>query len=377
MEGGEENWSEKVEDLLESGDIEAAVCLLENLISKLETFNSSNSEPQLASALFQVAKLYDSQGLSLKADEVRSRASILKNHFIFTPSLPSQSSDTVEVSKKESVDVRVSLCDDLDPSNSSGDCFSNERNSELRTQSPNDLVLHDGNSDDDWEAVAERAPDELLSLPGVSKLSLEDAEEERVQRRRGRGTFSSYGKHGLYSDQQSDEPIACDPHDDTAQNHPRENTDLRTFYGTRHVLVLEGFQPSTRTTDLEKLLLNFKDHGFVIRWIRDTVALAVFRTPSLALEACNSVHCSFSVRVLEEDDIILSSISIIDLEPPRQRPKTSARTAHRLIAQSMGVKMPSSTFGSRELKKQEAARRNRIVTRQILKDDAWGPDDIK
>ena len=64
-----------------------------------------------------------------------------------------------------------------------------------------------------------------------------------------------------------------------------------------------------------------------------------------------------------------------DLEPPRQRPKTSARTAQRLIAQGMGFKLPSSSFGSKELRKQEEDRRNRILMRQKLKDDAWGTDN--
>lgn len=63
---------------------------------------------------------------------------------------------------------------------------------------------------------------------------------------------------------------------------------------------------------------------------------------------------------------------ISDLEPPRQRPKTSARTAQRLIAQSMGIKLSSSNFGSRELRKQEEARKSRIVSRQNMRDDAWG-----
>ena len=63
-----------------------------------------------------------------------------------------------------------------------------------------------------------------------------------------------------------------------------------------------------------------------------------------------------------------------DLEPPKQRPKTSARTAQRLIAQGMGLKLPASTtgFGSKELRKQEEDRRNRIVSRQKLRDEAWG-----
>lgn len=52
-------------------------------------------------------------------------------------------------------------------------------------------------------------------------------------------------------------------------------------YGTRHILVLADFSPSTRTTDLEKLFDDFRGRGVVIRWVNDTTALAVFRTPSI------------------------------------------------------------------------------------------------
>ena len=51
-------------------------------------------------------------------------------------------------------------------------------------------------------------------------------------------------------------------------------------FGTRHVLVLYDFLPSTRTTDLERIFEKFGDHGVAIRWVNDTSALAVFRTPS-------------------------------------------------------------------------------------------------
>lgn len=64
-----------------------------------------------------------------------------------------------------------------------------------------------------------------------------------------------------------------------------------------------------------------------------------------------------------------------DLEPPRKRPETSARAAERMIAQAMGMRLHSTSFGLKELKKQEAARKERIVGRKILKDDVWGSDD--
>lgn len=57
----------------------------------------------------------------------------------------------------------------------------------------------------DWEAIADRDPNELLSpssLPEVSNLSLQDSKVQ-APKRRGRGAFL-YQKYGLYSDEQSE-----------------------------------------------------------------------------------------------------------------------------------------------------------------------------
>ncbi|KAH0972195.1 hypothetical protein GBA52_024351 [Prunus armeniaca] len=182
-----------------------------------------------------------------------------------------------------------------------------------------------------WEAIADREPDELLSsqvLPEVSKLSLEDTKGQ-TPKRRGRGTFS-YKKDELYSDQIPDKLI-IDTREDEDVCHDLEGRSKNKKF--------------TTTIELEKLFQDFGDRGVVIRWVNDTVALAVFQTPS------------------------------IDLEPPRQRPQTSVRTAQRLIAHGMGLKLPSTAFGSEDLKKQEDDRKSRIVMRQKLKDDAWGTDE--
>ena len=56
---------------------------------------------------------------------------------------------------------------------------------------------------------------------------------------------------------------------------------LSARFGTSHVLVLYDFPPSTRTMDLEKLFEKFKDRGVAIRWVNDTVALAVFRASTI------------------------------------------------------------------------------------------------
>ncbi|XP_024443298.1 uncharacterized protein LOC7467947 isoform X2 [Populus trichocarpa] len=329
-EQSNQNWSETVEDLVTAGDTEGAITLLETEVSRLETLNPSEAANlQLVSALTELAKLYSSKHFSLKSDELLFRASFIKQ----------RSSGDVESVEKED---EISKCNAV--------------------------------SNDDWEAIADHAPDELLSpqsLPSVSNICLEDAKVQ-TSKRRGRGPFT-YKKHELYSDRQSDATLVDDV-DDEDLGRSTQNTELtNSKYGTHHVLVLADFPPSMRTTDLEKLFEDFKDRGFVIRWINDTAALAVFQTPSIALEARNHIQCSFTVRILDADDELMGSIPTKDLEPPRQRPKTSARTAQRLIAHGMGLKLPM-TFGSRELKNQEETRKNRIVTRQKMKDDAWGDD---
>lgn len=92
VEGGE-NWSEAVEDLVASGEIESAISLLESVISNLQTLNPSDSvsQLQLASALSDLASLHSSKGFSLKADQLQSRACLIKQttHSKYLPALTS------------------------------------------------------------------------------------------------------------------------------------------------------------------------------------------------------------------------------------------------------------------------------------------------
>ncbi|XP_073146168.1 uncharacterized protein [Henckelia pumila] len=310
------NWTEAVEDLVHAGEIDQAISILEPIVATLENefekhesqdflgSSSTSRADQLYAALQDLYKLYSAKGLSLRADQVISRA--------------------LQIKQRKGIKEAVA-----------------DENSEAGV-SANAEIASDGIAED-WEAIADRAPEELFtaeSLPGVSELSLEDSKVQ-IAKRRGRGTFS-YKKQGLYSDNQSDETVSDDP-ETNSSNPVTDFEEQNLIYGTRHVLVLAGISPNTRTTDLEKALDKFKDR-FVIRWVNDTTALAVFGTPSA------------------------------DLEPPRPRPQTSARTAQRMIAQGMGIKLHSN-FGSNELRKQEEARKNRILSRQSMRDDAWGADE--
>ncbi|XP_037493279.1 coiled-coil domain-containing protein R3HCC1L isoform X5 [Jatropha curcas] len=359
-----QTWSEEVEDLVTAGDTEGAISLLETLVSKLEALAPSETcDLQLASALTELSKLYSIKHFSLKSDDLLSRASLLRQRAL--RSRPSGNAEDVKTELTEEKVPKFSAA--LSCNDAVSDGASMDEHLEESSKPMDDASPCNGASDDDWEAIADWAPNELLfqpSLPSVSNLSLED---NKVQgpKRRGRGTFS-YKQDKLYSDRQSYMSFSGDKEDDNL---------CKTKYGTRHILVLADFPPSTRTIELEKLFQDYTDHGVVIRWVNDTVALAVFQTPSIALEAQNHVQCPFTVRILDEDDILLGSIPARDMEPPRRRPQTSTRTAQRLIAQGMGMKLPSRAFGSIELKNQEEARKNRIITRQKMIEDAWGDDE--
>ncbi|KAK7815857.1 hypothetical protein CFP56_001071, partial [Quercus suber] len=176
----EANWSEAVEDLLDAGDSDGAISLLETQVSKLQTLNSSNSA--LASALGDLATLYSSKGFSLKADDLRSRAQLLKLQPLSRYLSLSLSLASVWLLEKQTeTSIAVS-------------CFSDNQPNEDRISAPDVALPCD---DSDWEAMADRAPDELLSsqcLPGVSEPLMQDtkvqAPDTKVQapKQRGRGT---------------------------------------------------------------------------------------------------------------------------------------------------------------------------------------------
>ncbi|CAL0303982.1 unnamed protein product [Lupinus luteus] len=387
-EKAEENWSEAVEDLVAAGETESAISLLESVISNFETLKPSDSvsQLQLASALSDLATLYSSKGFSLKSDQLQSRASVIKQRtlsaylslflpiyllLIYQNLLGFDNISFISVFPvfSEARFVKESK---------EGGVASSSNDSNFNGALYHDSLPRNASSDDDWEAIADREPDELLSsvtsdcLSGVSNLKLENTKSQ-TPKRRGRGTFS-YEKQKLYSDQVLDGSVIEVDGEETRCSSEDKKDIQDSKYGTGHVLVLADFPPSTKTIELEKIFEGFKDRGLVIRWVNDTVALAVFQTPSVALEARNCIRYPFNVRILDEEDALLSSIKTRDLEPPRQRPKTSAQAAQRLIAHGMGLKLSTTTTssGSREYRKQEDARRERIVTRQKLRDEAWG-----
>ncbi|KAH6557511.1 hypothetical protein KP509_1Z109700 [Ceratopteris richardii] len=148
-------------------------------------------------------------------------------------------------------------------------------------------------------------------------------------------------------------------------------------YGVRHVLIL-SFSPSVTTKDLEDLFEPFvAANGVAIRWVNDTTALAIFRNPETAKEALrNTKNPSFKIEQLADDEPLLGLINEKDLQPPVPRPATTSQAAHRMIMgalQRQGLQKKTSSTLKRS-QQQESERKQRILTRQRLRDEAWGSE---
>jgi hypothetical protein len=71
-------WTEEVDGLVDAGDVDGAVALLESVVvSDLST--TPAADPRLAAALGDLAGLHASRGGALRADELRARAAALRS----------------------------------------------------------------------------------------------------------------------------------------------------------------------------------------------------------------------------------------------------------------------------------------------------------
>jgi tetratricopeptide (TPR) repeat protein len=354
-EGGDallKEWSSRVEQLIdEENNTEGAIKLLEDVIAKLESLGDADTSLTLAAALNDIGKLYANLGFSIKADSCFTRALLIKHRAQQQQPYSSSNLREEENSKRLSENLK-----------------------EIAASEPST------SSDEDWEAIADQTPEPSRHSQvtvKVSKLSLNN--QSQTSKQRGRGVFT-YGQNALYSDQTSEctnKDKAMDESLDEGTDGIYTSGDLK--YGTSHVLVVDGFSPKVSTRELEDMFKAFIGHGVVIRRINDTIALAVFRKPASACEALRIIHSQYNMRALDENDSLLSLLSDKDLEPPFPRPPTSARTAQRMIvgalrSQGLAKGLPvKSSFN--DIQKQEEDRRDRILMRQRLRDEAWGTDD--
>eukprot|EP00250_Pteridium_aquilinum_P017392 c2360_g1_i1 orf=196-1287(+) len=359
--GGVPNWSSTLEDLLDEGKTQEAQQLLEGLVGELQARADAPTNLTLAAALSDLSSLYHSLGLSSQALSASSSALLIKQ-----------------------------TAQSLPPSRTSASSFSNCDHKLRETASAAPSVdcqqIHEGlksgsNCEEEWETLLCEG---LVKLDGLSPAKGAPdivPHEKNAYKQRGRGAFT-YGEKGMYIDRLTASPIKGREHlDMTTEDVDSEDTTTASTHskvacGVRHVLVV-SFPPSVTTKDLEELFEPFGSHGVAIRWVNDTTALAVFRNPEKANEALqNTRNSHFKVEHLTDDSALIGLVDERDLQPPVPRPATSSQAAHRMIMgalQRQGLHkkvLPKSTYESSQ--KQESERKQRLLTRQKLRDEAWG-----
>ncbi|GJP49430.1 hypothetical protein CLOM_g8637 [Closterium sp. NIES-68] len=193
-----------------------------------------------------------------------------------------------------------------------------------------------------------------------------------------------------------------------------DGEDIATVpYGGRHVLEVHGLSDDVATADVEAVIHNLVMEAtcsngagaaendsssssaggtlFVVRWINDSHALAVFHTPTLAASVLSAGTAAlagaasppFHFRLLDTASDHYPFIRRRDLEPPIPRPATSVRTAQRMIAgalastkqnAALAIRAAAAVSGQGGGKRMDAERRMRLEERRRLKDEAWGDD---
>ncbi|XP_024529139.1 uncharacterized protein LOC9631355 [Selaginella moellendorffii] len=350
------NWSERVEELLDEGNSDGAAQFLQGVVDEMQSSQGADANLSLAAAMQDLGALYERQGLSIKADSLRSSAIVIRHRLNARSDAPSIDKEDEEEEEWEK-------------------------------------AAHDIPGSSSNPPPSRRAP----SPPRISQLSLSDptpkrrsnsrenareAEEEAedvAPKQRGRGAFT-YGRErdGFHSDHTT----AMD--DETHEELTTSSDDIdgkSLVYGASHVLVLGGFPPKTTTRDLEQVVMPYASRGVVIRWVNDTTALAVFRNPTIAREALATIrHPTYVLKTYDDSSEVHGLVTERDLEPPTPRPATSARAAQRMIVGALtnqGIVRGAQTrvrFTAQELQKQEEERKQRLLAREKLREEAWGGD---
>ncbi|CAD6234620.1 unnamed protein product [Miscanthus lutarioriparius] len=72
-------WTEEVDSLVDAGDVDGAIALLESVVSTSAAAAPPAADLRLATALGDLAGLHASRGNTLRADELRARAIVLRS----------------------------------------------------------------------------------------------------------------------------------------------------------------------------------------------------------------------------------------------------------------------------------------------------------
>ncbi|KAK4772679.1 hypothetical protein SAY86_014454 [Trapa natans] len=179
------SWSEEVVDLMAAGNSDAAISRVEILLSELSSRKPSSSTVlHLSSAPQDLARIYSSAGFYLEVDQLHARALIVKECALHPP-LPSGTRNYWWF---------YSVIGFVFHQNAYCLSYDNVEPLKELPRIGKDASISNVSSHDDWEAMANCEPNDLLPIPShylseLSKLSVDD-KKPHGPKRHGRGTFS-------------------------------------------------------------------------------------------------------------------------------------------------------------------------------------------
>ncbi|PNH11042.1 R3H and coiled-coil domain-containing protein 1 [Tetrabaena socialis] len=134
--------------------------------------------------------------------------------------------------------------------------------------------------------------------------------------------------------------------------------------GCTHVVEVYGLTTAIRTVDLEEFLEAVSPQDGrplpLVRWVDDNHALFVCPDGATALLLLQEEQDIFSLRPYEEASAASKAMAKAELLPPRERPKTTAAVAKKMLSHALGMNQLRDREGERDLAaKRKAAKEMR------------------
>lgn len=107
-----------------------------------------------------------------------------------------------------------------------------------------------------------------------------------------------------------------------------------------HVIEIYDFPAMFKTEDLVDAFIGYSDGGMKITWVDDTHALAVFSSETAAHQALTICHPLLKTRTIlqaSKQSQAKASRRAEFIQPVKERPKTDAAVARRMVARALGL----------------------------------------
>ncbi|KAK6185755.1 hypothetical protein SNE40_007917 [Patella caerulea] len=141
-----------------------------------------------------------------------------------------------------------------------------------------------------------------------------------------------------------------------------------------HLIEIYDFPSDFLTRDLLTTFQCYMNKGFDIKWVDDTHAIGIFSSTIAAQDALKMNHPLLKVRPIEiasKQSKLKAKRTTEFLKPYKERPKTTAMAARRLVSGALGLSSKVSKEKSDKEKSELREAKEKKRNDRKLKQDAW------